>query len=155
MPGISAMEYALKLLSFRARTKKELREKLASHNYEPEIIDAVLAKLEKVKFIGDEKLAESYARDKLTISRRGPRRIYFELLKRGVSKEIADTATKAINKDEELATARSVLASKSRQWARLDPVAKKRRAIGLLSRRGFSSGVLSRILKEKDWDLPD
>ncbi len=147
MPRISALEYALKLLGYRARTEKELREKLVSKHYELDDVVGVFAKLKKIGLIDDQKFATNYVRDKLSISRRGPRRIYFELIKRGVDKEIADQATKTINKDEELETAVSLLASRARLWVKLDPIAKKRRAIGLLARRGFSGTVIRQTLE--------
>ena len=148
MPRLSALEYALKLLGYRARTEKELQERLAGKKYEPEIIGDVLAKLVKAKLVHDQEFASNYARDKLSISRRGPRRIYFELVRRGVAKDIADQATKLVNKDEELEVAQVLLQSRQRQWAKLDPLARKRRAIGLLARRGFSPNILSQLLKE-------
>lgn len=147
MKSQSALEYALKLLGYRAQTEKELRLKLAEKKYQPEEIEVVLAKLAKIGFIDDRKFAENYVRDKLSISRRGPRRIYFELIKHGVAKDIADQATKAIDKEEEFETAQSLLQSRQRQWANLEPLARKRRSIGLLARRGFSSQTLSRLLK--------
>ena len=148
MPRLSALEYALKLLGYRARTEKELQERLAGKKYEPEIIGDVLVKLVKANLVNDQEFASNYVRDKLSISRRGPRRIYFELIRRGVAKDIADQATKLINKDEELEVAQVLLQSRQRQWAKLDPLARKRRAIGLLARRGFSPNILSQLLKE-------
>lgn len=146
MPRLSALEYAVKLLGFRARTKKELQERLASKQYPTEIIDEALSKLEKINLINDENFAVNYVRDKMSINRRGPRRIYFELIKRGVTKDIADTATKAIDREEELETAQDLLQSRQRQWAKLDPLARKRRAVGLLSRRGFSPQTIHRLI---------
>lgn len=146
MPKGTALEYALKLLGFRARTKKELRERLVGKKYEPDNIDDVLAKLTKINLVNDQKFAENYVRDKLSISRRGPRRIYFELIRRGVAKDIANHATKAIQKDEEIKTAQDLLQSRQRQWAKLDPLARKRRAVGLLSRRGFSPQTIHRLI---------
>lgn len=148
MPRLSALEYALKLLGYRARTEKELQERLAGKRYEPEVIGDVLVKLVKANLVNDQEFANNYARDKLSISRRGPRRIYFELIRRGIAKDIADQATKLINKDEELEVAQVLLQSRQRQWAKLDPLARKRRAIGLLARRGFSPNILSQLLKE-------
>ena len=146
MPRLSALEYALKLLGYRARTEKELQERLAGKKYEPEIIGYVLVKLVKANLVNDQEFASNYARDKLSISRRGPRRIYFELLRHGVAKDIANQATKAIDKEEELVVAQTLLTSRVRQWAKLDPMAQKRRAIGLLSRQGFSHQTIHRLL---------
>jgi len=142
MPRGTPLDYALKLLGYRARSEQELRQKLADKKYPSEEAEEALAKLTKIGLIDDRKLAENYVRDKLSISRRGPRRIYFELIKRGVAKEIAESATKGIDKEEELTTARLLLQSRHRQWANLDPLTKKSRAIGLLSRRGFSTSVI-------------
>ena len=142
------MEYALKLLGYRANTERELREKLANKKYPPEEISPALEKLVKIGLVDDEKFATNYVQAKLSINRRGPRRIYFELIQRGVAKEIADQATKTVSKDEELAIAQSLLQSRQKQWTKLEPLTKKRRAIGLLSRRGFSSSILSQLLKE-------
>ncbi|MCR4277532.1 MAG: RecX family transcriptional regulator [Candidatus Berkelbacteria bacterium] len=138
----------MKLLGYRARTEKELRERLAGKKYEVEEVDEVLTKLIKANLINDQELARNYVRDKLSISRRGPRRIYFELIRRGVAKDVADHATKEIQKDDELKTAQDLLQSRQRQWAKLDPLKRKHRAIGLLARRGFSADVLSQLLKE-------
>lgn len=148
MPRGAPLDYALKLLGYRAQTKRELREKLERKKYPPEEIAATLEKLTKIGLVDDEKFAANYVRDKLSISRRGPRRIYFELIGRGVAKEVADLATKVVNLDEELETAISLLQSRARQWATLDPLVKKRRAIGLLSRRGFSPTILMQLLKD-------
>lgn len=149
MPRLSALDYALKLLGFRARTKQEIRQKLIAKKYPVEDIDDVLVRLEKAQLLDDVKFAANYVRDKLMISRRGPRRIYFELIKHGVDREVADQATKAIAKDDETTTATELLAARARQWITLDPIARYRRAIGLLSRRGFSSTVINQVVK--DW----
>ena len=149
MPKLSALEYALKLLGYRARSERELRERLADKKYQPDDITAALEKLRKIKLVDDETFAVNYVRDKLAISRRGPRRIYFELIKHGVTKEIAERATKTVVAADELATATALIQSRSRQWAKLAPPARYRRAIGLLSRRGFSPGVIRDVLR--DW----
>lgn len=148
MPKPSALGYALKLLGYRARTERELRERLIGKGYLAETVDETLYKLVDVKLIDDGEFAVSYVRNKLSINRRGPRRIYFELLKRGVARKIAEGATKTIAKEAELVAAQSLLAARVRQWAKLDPLTKKRRAIGLLYRRGFSPDISVRLLKE-------
>jgi len=148
-PRRSALEYAIKLLGYRARAKRELQGKMLEKKYSPEEIEAVFVKLEKANLLNDEQFAHNYTRDKLMISRRGPRRIYFELIKHGVAKEIADQATKTIAPVDELAMAESLLAARARQWTKLEPLARYRRALGLLSRRGFSPRVVRAVLE--DW----
>ncbi|MDO8650090.1 MAG: regulatory protein RecX [Candidatus Berkelbacteria bacterium] len=150
MPRVSALEYAVKLLGYRARTEKELRERLSEKQYPAETIAEAVLKLKRINLINDENFAVNYVRDKLSLSRRGPRRIYFELIKHGINRELADRATKTINNEEELETAQILLESKIRQWSKLDPLAKKRRAVGLLARRGFSGSVIRKSLERSN-----
>jgi len=149
MPRLSALDYALKLLGYRARTKREIEQKLTEKDYSTEDVEKVLDKLSGTQLLDDSKFAANYVRDKLTIGRRGPRRIYFELVKHGVDKDVADAATKTIDADEEQIVANQLIEARSRQWTKLEPLARYRRAIGLLSRRGFSPSVISHTLK--DW----
>lgn len=149
MPKISALDYSLKLLGYRSRTVSELRKKLLEKGYDEPVIGPVIKRLVETKLIDDEDYARRYTRDKLIFSRRGPRRIYLELLGKGVDKELIETAVKQIKIEEEFEIARSLLVSKRRSWAKLDDLTRYRRTVSLLSRRGFSPKVIFQLVKEK------
>ena len=142
-----ALQYAVWLLSRSGRSEQELRRKLIEKQYDLEEVGQTLAQLREMTLIDDEKFAVTYARDKSTIYRRGPRRIFLELLRKGVSKLVASEAIRSVTVSDELEAAESLLRAKARQWRELDPLAKKRRALSLLSRRGFSPKVVSQLLK--------
>lgn len=143
---ISALNYALRLLQRRSRSVHELQRKLAEKKYTVEEISGALEKLEELTLVNDERFATNYTQDKVSIYRRGPRRIFLELLQRGVAKETADKAVKTISAEDELQAAESLASSRERQWQHLDPLKRKHRALSLLQRRGFSPKVIRTIL---------
>lgn len=148
MPRRTAIEYSVWLLSRRSRSERELERKLIEKRYSADEISHALQELKKVAFINDEQFAATYTKDKVSIYRRGPRRIFFELLKRGVHKETADKAVKTVTDDEERQAATSLLKGKERQWQKLDLLARKRRTLSLLQRRGFSPKIISEFFKK-------
>jgi regulatory protein len=105
-----AMNYAVRLLSFRMRTAKEIAERLAKKDYEQETIAAVIRRLQEIGYINDHNYVESYVRSKIKPT--GSRRLQYELINKGVAKDIIDTEL-AINytPEQELAAAQ-VLAEK-------------------------------------------
>jgi len=149
MPKISALDYSLKLLGYRSRTVSELRKKLIEKGYDEPVIEPVIKRLVETNLINDEDYAQRYTNDKLIFNRRGPRRIYLELLSKGIDKDLIDKAVKKIEIEDEFEIARSLIVSKKRSWAKLDDNARFRRTISLLSRRGFSPKVIFQLAKEK------
>lgn len=93
-----ARDKALKLLGVRARSKKEIEDKLKS-DYSAEVIDRVTELLEKYGYIDDEKFANMYARDKFMQRGWSNRRIMFELKQKGVSSDIISRVMEKNNFD--------------------------------------------------------
>jgi len=142
-----ALAVALRLLRYRSRTRAELKDKLLERGYSPQETEEALEKLEQHRLLNDKQFAYNYARDRLTIYRRGRFLIGLELLKKGLDKELIDEVLKTISIDEELTAATALLASRSRSWQRLEPLARRHRALALLQRRGFRAEVIARLLK--------
>jgi regulatory protein len=146
-----ALEYALFLLKFRLRSKNEIIGKLREHKYEQDEIDEVISDLESHNLINDERFVKSFIRSRLEISRKGPYYIRMDLFKHGITdKDLIDKYLKEIQPEDELEIAKQLLESRKRQWSNLDPLAKKRRAISLLQRRGFGTKTISSLIKT--WD---
>lgn len=148
MPKRSAIAYALYLLGRRARSKNDVLEKLRTKEYSEEEISKTLVELEKIKLIDDERFSHNYAEDKVRIYRRGRHRIALELLHKGVDKELIQSVVKNISLDDELTAAKSLLASKIRQWRDLTERKRFERSVSLLQRRGFSGAVIRQALEK-------
>lgn len=148
MPKRSAIAYALYLLGRRARSKREILDKLQAKGYsKPELSDAI-SLLEKNHLINDAKFSQTYAEDKVRIYRRGRHRIALELLQKGIDKELIQEVTKNINSEVELEAARSLLESKTRQWRQLTDRQRFERSVSLLQRRGFSGATIRQAIEK-------
>lgn len=82
---------ALRLLSRREHSVRELRQKLLSRDYEAALVEDVLAALQREGLLSEERFAEAYVRQR---SQRGygPIRIRQELKERGIDAELASAA---------------------------------------------------------------
>lgn len=149
MPKRPSLAYALYLLGRRGRTKRELRDKLVEKQYPPEEIEVTIARLTGMGLLDDATYAENYARDKVSIYRRGRYRIGLDLLRKGVSRDNIDAALSTIEEGDELAAAKSLAAARLKNWEALEPLKRRARLLSLLQRRGFSSKVIKQILEEE------
>ena len=91
--------FALRFLSYRPRSEKEVRDrlKLKSQNSKVKIttqnskvIDKVIQKLKEKKFINDEEFAKGWVESRLRFKPRSARLIKIELKQKGISPEIID-----------------------------------------------------------------
>jgi len=87
MSKSSPRNMAMNWLARREHSLRELRDKLAAREFEPEIIDATVAKLASEGLVSDERFAESFVAAKMRKGQ-GPVRIRAELKKRGVSADV-------------------------------------------------------------------
>ncbi|MEO0005412.1 MAG: RecX family transcriptional regulator [candidate division WOR-3 bacterium] len=136
--------YAFLLLSYKARTEKELKERLEKKGYSPVVIARVLERLKELGLADDEKLTKDYVEERIRIGHKGKWRVKQELLKRGVAKEKVEQALK--DAPDETEAAMMVLEHFLPRYQRLDEETKLRRIYGLLARRGFSPETIKNVL---------
>ncbi len=87
---INTREYALKLISIKDRTRKELTDKLKEKNIEENEIEDTLEFLSEYGYINDSRYAERFTHDAINIKKWGKSRIRTELLRRGIDRDIAE-----------------------------------------------------------------
>jgi len=144
---------ALQHLARREYSRTELRGKLlphvqAGHDFEQASaadLDALLDDLTSRGWLSDERAATQLVH--LKRSRFGTRRITHELRQKGISEELIDAALPAL-KDSELEAAREAW---QRKFSTLpeDPK-EKARQMRFLQSRGFSIGVIIKVLHNGD-----
>ena|SRR5688572_27118310 len=137
---------ALRLLTRRDYTAKELRTKLLDRDLPEAEVDSVLADLANEGAVNDRRVAESFVRVASTVKGRGRLRISRELEQRGIDRDIIRDALAALPVAEETAAIRKFVERK-RLPARLNP-AEHRRLFGQLVRRGFSADLIAKALRE-------
>jgi regulatory protein len=144
----SAYLDALHLLSRRALTVSECRDRLLARQHAADKVDAAIAHLVDGGGLDDRKLAVAHARTSVEIKGRGRLRVIRELQARGVDKEIAAEAVAEVfgEKDERSLVARA-LQKKLRGRPRPADAAEYARLYQYLMRQGFSPAVVVETLR--------
>lgn len=144
---------AMDLLARRPHSVEELRRKLRRKQFRPDLVEAELNTLERLKLLDDRLVAEDYCRQKLAASPPvGRRRVFHELRRHGIDPELAEDALQNVwdSGDEEAELERAVDAAnrKMRLLNPGDPAIKRRAKIFRhLVNRGFSADVCARAVE--------
>src|SRR4051812_27267238 len=81
---------AFDLLAHRARSEREMRQRLERKGYTAEVIEHVVAQLLDMKLLDDGEFAIAFARGRIRGRPKAPRIILRELRARGVAPETAE-----------------------------------------------------------------
>jgi regulatory protein len=150
----SAMhERALRLLTIRARSTKELQRKLFTPGESMQRVERVLARLTAAGLLDDAGYARQVARSKVHGAGVAKRRLQQELFKRGVAREVADDAIASVMDDEavdEGAVAERAARKRMHSLAKLDPATRRRRLYAYLARRGYGMDAIRRAMAAVD-----
>jgi regulatory protein len=87
-----AYNKALRLLTVRSRTRKELKQRLVAERFTDKVAEQVLDRLVDAGLIDDKKFAIDRARAMGKGKGWGPRKLRSDLLKRGIDAEAVDEA---------------------------------------------------------------
>ncbi|MEK7450999.1 MAG: regulatory protein RecX [Patescibacteria group bacterium] len=85
---------ALKFLSYRPRSEKEIRDKLFQKKASSEVIEKVIQKLKEQKFIDDEEFAKLWIESRNRSKPRSLRLIKLELKRKGITEEQIESGIK-------------------------------------------------------------
>jgi regulatory protein len=88
----SAYIDGLKMLGRRELSEKQIRQRLARKEYEPDEIDEAVARLREERAINDQRVAEAIARMETGIRKRGKVRVRLQLERAGIAKDVAKQA---------------------------------------------------------------
>lgn len=144
-----ANNYALSLLSFRARSEKEIRDRMLQKGYESSVIEKTIRYLKEQRYVNDREFTEAFIKDKTELSHYGRNRIKTELFKKGISKELVDELIEEnIQSDMEYKTVKELAESKIKSYQKDKKDAQYRKLSGYLLRKGYSYDVVSRVVRE-------
>ncbi|MBI3951313.1 MAG: regulatory protein RecX [Acidobacteria bacterium] len=86
------MARALKLLSVKARTVAELRERLLERAVSESVVEQVIARLQELRYLNDEQFAADYSASRLRVKPLGRRRLSRELAQKKVPEPVIENA---------------------------------------------------------------
>jgi regulatory protein len=138
--------YSLKLLSYRARSTKEMLDKLRRKGFDENHIKDAVEYLQRTGLIDDEALASDLYRQSTeykSLSKHGTRQF---LAKRGIDRKLIDKAVSAHTPEIEEKAAFKLVEKKIRTLKKYPEDVVRRRLWGMLQRRGFSIDIINRAI---------
>ncbi len=140
---------AIKLLESRLHGTSEIRRKLSRKEWGNEVIEAVIGDLTRLGYLDDERFAKTKAMSAAQHKQHGPRRALMELIRAGVSREVASRAMEDVyGSVDNVAAARKLAEKQAGRLKRLEPVVARRRLAGMLQRRGFDYDTIKPVIDE-------
>jgi len=136
----------LRLLKFRPRTVREVRDRLRRAGFSDGIIECVIEEAVERGWLDDAAFAVLWVRDRQLTKPKGRALLRRELRAKGVPDEHIDRALAEVDMEEEALIAQ-VIEQYAPRYQRLDPKTRERRLYALLLRRGFSPDAIRRALK--------
>jgi len=142
-----ALDRAVGYLAARARSKREIEQKLLQAGYRPCTVEMVIYKLERENLLDDADFARQWVESRAT-HKLGRNRIAQELRRKGVSQEEAEEALSVIEDEDQLSGA---IALAEKAASRIKPGEDMRKAAsriaGMLARRGYSWDVAKEAIR--------
>jgi regulatory protein len=142
-----ATNQAVRLLSFRPRSRRELESRMRRKGFASEAIEAALERLEELGYVNDAEFAAYWVENRQQHRPRGRRLIASELRSKGVSPETVDEAIDHADIDE-YSAALDLARGRAPRLRGLERDVWRRRMAGFLQRRGYGWDVVRRVLEE-------
>ncbi len=142
-----AVDRALNYLSYRPRSREEVRRYLRRKETPPEIIEAALARLDRLDFVNDRTFAGFWIESREQFSPRGARALKNELRMKGVERDVVD---EMVNDDQD--EERALRAGRKKAIALvhapdIDYATFRSRLGSFLQRRGFGYQVTTHTVR--------
>lgn len=142
-----AVDRALNYLSYRPRSREEIRRYLRRKETPPEIIEAALARLDRLDYVNDRTFAGFWIETREQYSPRGARALKNELRMKGVEREVVDELV-----DHEQDEQRALRAGRKKALSLvhtpdMDYATFRNRLGPFLQRRGFGYDVATRTVR--------
>lgn len=150
---VNAKRSALRFLSHRPRTVREVRDKLREKEFSDNDIAVTIDDLTRSGLLDDADFARMYIRDALAMHAVGQLLLKKKLLLFGIDRVTVDEALHAAFEDEDsegaaLAAARKYVQKSSRSRGKIDKLRMRNRVAAFLGRRGYAWDVIQSVLKK-------
>lgn len=150
-PVRSAYAAGLAMLARRELSEVQIRERLRRKEFEPDVIEAAVARLREVRAVDDRRVAVSAARTEAHIRSRGRGYVLRRLQAIGIGPELAKEAVDEVfgALDETALLERALVRRLRGRNARVQDQAQFRRLLNQLVRQGFQPSAVISALKAR------
>ncbi|NPV68065.1 MAG: RecX family transcriptional regulator [Anaerolineae bacterium] len=152
----TALDRAVRFLSYRPRSISEVRRNLQEKGVEPPVIDQVIAELERLGYLDDLAFARYWVQNRDEFRPRGPLALRQELKQKGISGSII---TQVLGEVDFAEAAYRAARAQAARWTSLNRQVFRQKLYAYLARRGFPTEtcreVLDRLLAELELPADD
>ena len=146
------LNLAIRFLSIRSRSEKEVRDNLLKHQAKADVIEKIITVLKEQKFLSDLEFAKSWIRSRTTFKPKSRSTVEFELRLKGVNKDTVDEAFASMEEDSEKSDdytlAKNLLESRKNRYSGLSKQELYQKAGAFLARRGFRWEIIKRSIDD-------
>ena len=148
-PRQRVRDAAFRLLAVRARSARELRQRLRQKSFPPDLIDETLLDFQAKGYQSDEQFARLFTTSKWSNSGWGPSRVRRELGAKGIAPDLIELVVGETYGEVDLVAGVLPLARKRwRSTAGLPQDKRRNRLTGFLQRRGYDWETIGRVLEQ-------
>ena len=137
--NISCKDYALFLVSLRAQSIGQLREKLQKKKYPDEEIDAAIERLAELNYLNDQQFAQIYLENLKKYKSFGYFGIKKKLIEKKLPRKEVEALLKSFTLKDETEIARRLIDKNNKK--------SKEQLVRALQSRGFRADVVFKLLK--------
>ena len=148
-------DIALKYISIKMRSKKEIEAYLKKKEYSSSDISNTIDRLEKSGFINDDNYAKAYINDKFNLSNSGPNKIKKELLKQGIKEDIIDSYIYTIDEEEIYNKLDRLIDKKIKTTKNCSGNILKQKVINYFINEGYNYSDIEKVIEQKDLNVGD
>jgi regulatory protein len=148
-PEAVARKILLDQLTGRARSRADLAKKLAQRNVPAEVASRLLDRFEEVGLVDDAAFARNWVVERQQGRGLARRALAQELHRLGIDDDVARDALGEVQEADEVEAARMLVRRKLRSVRGLESDKAVRRLVGMLARKGHSSSVAYRVVREE------
>lgn len=139
---------ALKYLSYRMRSEKEVRSFLATKEVSSDQIDQMIHKLKSQNLLDDLEFANMFVRSRIQSSRKGPLLIKNELKNKGVTEIISNQALKEYTYDIQFKKAMNIVKKRLERSSKHSFKRQLDQAKAALQRNGYTHDVILDVVRQ-------
>jgi regulatory protein len=147
-PQEAARQICLRLLATAPRTRAQLARALRRRRVPEEVAEAVLGRFAEVRLIDDAAFAQAWVETRHHGRGLARRALSAELRQRGVAAEEVRAAVGSLGDQDELATARRLVARRVEATRGRPLPARVRHLVGMLARKGYPAGLAFQVVRE-------
>jgi regulatory protein len=148
-----ARERALRLISYRDRSKDEVRRRLVGSDFPEDVVLEVVEQLSNSELLDDDRFSRDWVKARTQAKPMGRARLSSELRSRGVDKETVENALSCLDETAEYRLAHELAVRRLGKMDRGDPSLRKKLA-SFLARRGFGWEIVGEVMESlrSEWE---